>query len=65
LRGEVTIVVAGSGIPRDEMAGQGDLEPARSRVDRLVAAGASRARAAKQVAAETGLPRRDLFREEG
>ena len=62
LRGEVTIVVAGAS------AGEGAAEPAegldtaRGRVDALVEDGLSRSQAAKQVASETGLPRRELFR---
>jgi 16S rRNA (cytidine1402-2'-O)-methyltransferase len=62
LRGEVTIVVAGA----DAGSVEGpsiDLASARVRVDALVAAGMSRSSAAKHVASETGLPRRDLFRE--
>ncbi|MET1231583.1 MAG: 16S rRNA (cytidine(1402)-2'-O)-methyltransferase [Candidatus Limnocylindrales bacterium] len=62
-RGEVTLVVAG----RPESAGGSgpsdadDLVAARRRVAALVAGGLSRAAAAKQVAAETGLRRRDLY----
>lgn len=63
-RGEVTLVVAGR--PDSAARGSGppdaeDLVPARRRVAALVAGGLSRAAAAKQVAAETGLPRRDLY----
>ena len=63
-RGEVTLVVAGrpASDPNDAVApGAEDLEAARRRVAALVAGGQSRAAAAKQVAAETGLPRRDLY----
>lgn len=63
-RGEVTLVVAG----RPEVAVDAqaevradDVAAARRRVAALVAGGMSRASAAKQVAAETGLPRRDLY----
>jgi 16S rRNA (cytidine1402-2'-O)-methyltransferase len=71
-RGEVTIVVAGA--PRQRgtgVTGEGtgparaSIVAARGRVDRLVEAGLSRSAAAKQVAQETGLPRRELFRENG
>ena len=60
VKGEMTIVVAG--LP----AGVGgpaatSLEEARRRVDALVGAGLRRAEAARQVAVETGLPRRAVF----
>jgi 16S rRNA (cytidine1402-2'-O)-methyltransferase len=61
LRGEVTIVVAGASDGSDVV---GDLVAARSRVGSLVDSGVSRSQAARQVAAETGLPRRELFRRE-
>jgi 16S rRNA (cytidine1402-2'-O)-methyltransferase len=66
VRGEVTIVVAGRGpsteaVEVDERA----LDRARSRVDDLVRSGLSRSTAARQVAAETGLPRRELFKSTG
>ena len=63
-RGEVTIVVAGreAAAPRPERSAVA-IEAARARVAGLVAGGLSRSAAAKQVAAETGLPRRELFRE--
>lgn len=66
-RGEVTIVVAGrpaavSGV--DQAADPAALEAARTRVQALVLAGDRRADAARRVAAETGLARRDLFRGE-
>jgi 16S rRNA (cytidine1402-2'-O)-methyltransferase len=67
-RGEVTIVVEGS----PKRGGANAMPPgietptsiaaARGRVDCLVEDGLSRSAAAKQVAQETGLPRRDLFR---
>ncbi|MES1239756.1 MAG: hypothetical protein ABUL57_02725, partial [Chloroflexota bacterium] len=63
-RGEIVIVVAGAG----SASGQAEaadpaavLADARSRVDALVAAGAPRSDAARQVAAETGLPRREPY----
>jgi 16S rRNA (cytidine1402-2'-O)-methyltransferase len=65
LRGEVTIVVAGASGVEGAAEPVGTLEAARGHVDILVAAGLSRSQAAKQVALETGLPRRDLFRREG
>jgi 16S rRNA (cytidine1402-2'-O)-methyltransferase len=61
LRGEVTIVVAGADAGSAERPSI-DLAAARGQVDALVAGGMSRSSAAKQVASETGLPRRDLFR---
>ncbi|MET1232148.1 MAG: 16S rRNA (cytidine(1402)-2'-O)-methyltransferase, partial [Candidatus Limnocylindrales bacterium] len=61
-RGEVTIVVAGRSEASSVDAAQpADLDAARARVGALVAGGISRAAAAKQVAGETGLPRRDLY----
>ena len=66
-RGEVTLVVAGgsgdvgSGTPRGSQPV--DMASARAAVARLVAAGQTRSGAAKQVARETGLPRRELFHE--
>ncbi len=63
-RGEVTLVVAGRpevDIDVQAEVGAEDVEAARRRVAALVAGGLSRASAAKQVAAETGLPRRDLY----
>ena len=74
VRGEVTIVVAGASHPRSRgadasAAGDGepaaprgaDLTAARERVRALVAGGMTRSAAAREVAAETGLPRRELF----
>jgi 16S rRNA (cytidine1402-2'-O)-methyltransferase len=65
LRGEVTIVVAGATAGEGAAEPAGGLETARARVHALVEEGLSRSQAAKQVAAETGLPRRELFRELG
>ncbi len=65
-RGEVTIVVAGgTGVaPIGVEAGAGtpiDIAEGRQRVTRLMAAGQTRGSAAKAVARETGLSRRELF----
>ncbi len=63
-RGEVTIVVAGRAAAADATGPTaGAVAGARARVAALVADGLSRSAAAKQVAAETGMPRRELFRE--
>ena len=68
-RGEVTIVVAGgTGMaPLGVHAGSGgpvDIAEGRQRVARLMAAGQTRGSAAKAVARETGLSRRELFMHE-
>jgi 16S rRNA (cytidine1402-2'-O)-methyltransferase len=68
-RGEFVVVVSG-GDARDAPAAaaggtpgaQASLELARARVGALVAEGVARSEAARRVAAETGLPRRDLYR---
>jgi 16S rRNA (cytidine1402-2'-O)-methyltransferase len=66
-RGEVTLVVAGASEGEAEAgagAGAGaalDEHAARARVDALVEGGTPRSAAARQVAHETGLPRRLLF----
>jgi 16S rRNA (cytidine1402-2'-O)-methyltransferase len=62
-RGEVTIVVAGRERGADEP--KMGLEAGRSEVERLVGQGMSRSSAAREVAARTGLARRELFREAG
>ncbi len=67
VRGEVVVVVEGARrgaqIRVDEAVPDAErLASARERVDRLVAAGAPRSTAAREVARETGLPRRQLFR---
>ncbi len=59
LRGEVTLVLAGA--DASPAGTDVDLEEGRRRVDSRVREGLSRSAAAKAVAAETGLPRRDLF----
>jgi 16S rRNA (cytidine1402-2'-O)-methyltransferase len=61
-RGEVTIVMAGAEALPSAMPAI-TLEEARRVVAALVAGGLSRSAAARQVATETGLPRRELFRE--
>lgn len=58
IKGEVVIVVAGASA--EDVAGV-SLEVARGRVERLVAEGVKRSAAARMVAEETGLPRRELF----
>ncbi|MDQ3553285.1 MAG: 16S rRNA (cytidine(1402)-2'-O)-methyltransferase [Chloroflexota bacterium] len=65
-RGEITLVVAGAEerlVARDEEPGDARtrLAAGRSRVDALVREGLPRSAAARQVASETGLPRRSLF----
>jgi 16S rRNA (cytidine1402-2'-O)-methyltransferase len=65
-RGEVTIVVAGGAGDQERAAPDGgsvDLAEGRRRVAALVAEGHPRSEAARLVARETGLGRRDLFRE--
>ena len=62
IKGEVVIVVAG----RTEVSGPVvSISVGRGRVDELVAGGLSRSTAAKRVATETGLPRRELFDRDG
>jgi 16S rRNA (cytidine1402-2'-O)-methyltransferase len=60
-RGEVTIVVAGADPEVASTAAAAGLPAALARVAELVAAGASRPDAARLVAAETGLRRRQLY----
>jgi len=66
-RGEATIVVGwwaagGSASARPAASASSDaLAAAMARVDDLAAAGTPRGEAARRVAAETGLPRRDLY----
>jgi 16S rRNA (cytidine1402-2'-O)-methyltransferase len=68
-RGEVVIVVSGHdarnavAAPAEDAQGdQASLDLARARVGALVAEGLARSEAARRVAAETGLPRRELYR---
>jgi 16S rRNA (cytidine1402-2'-O)-methyltransferase len=58
LKGEVVLVVAGA---TETEAVAISLETGRARVERLVTEGVKRSVAAKMVAEETGLPRRELF----
>lgn len=58
VKGEVTIVVAGATSPSEPLTG---VDEGRRRVEALVAGGMRRSEAARQVAQETGLPRRELF----
>jgi 16S rRNA (cytidine1402-2'-O)-methyltransferase len=61
-RGEVTIVVDGSSPEVADVASPSALADGRREVDRLVGEGMSRSSAAREIAARTGLPRRELFR---
>jgi 16S rRNA (cytidine1402-2'-O)-methyltransferase len=61
-RGEVTIVVDGSSQEVADVASPSALADGRREVDRLVGEGMSRSSAAREIAARTGLPRRELFR---
>ena len=61
VRGEVTIVVAGAPTPTDLLV---DLGEGRRRVEALVAGGMRRTEAARRVATDTGLSRRELFARE-
>lgn len=60
-RGEVALVIAGSGDSAPGAATAANVEQARERVAVLVAGGMRAADAARQVASETGLPRRALY----
>ena len=60
-RGEVVLVIAGSGGPAPADAPAARVEEARRRVAALVAGGTRAGDAARQVAAETGLARRALY----
>jgi 16S rRNA (cytidine1402-2'-O)-methyltransferase len=59
-RGEVVVVVGGAPAP-DPAAAAPDDADLRARLGALVAAGASRRDAVRQVADETGLPKRRLY----
>jgi 16S rRNA (cytidine1402-2'-O)-methyltransferase len=64
-RGEVVIVVAGAASPSGDRPEEQILEAvaqARAEVDRLVAGGIARGEAARRVAADTGIHRRELYR---
>jgi 16S rRNA (cytidine1402-2'-O)-methyltransferase len=58
VKGEVVIVLAGASAGEAATIG---LDAGRERVERLVAEGVKRSRAARMVSEETGLPRRALF----
>jgi 16S rRNA (cytidine1402-2'-O)-methyltransferase len=58
IKGEVAIVVSGSTAAQAEAL---SLVAARARVERLISEGVKRSAAARLVAEETGLPRRELF----
>ena len=62
-RGEFALVVGSwpDGRPVSAEAETDALEAAQAAVERLVAAGTARGEAAKQVAAETGIARRQLY----
>jgi 16S rRNA (cytidine1402-2'-O)-methyltransferase len=67
LRGEFAIVVeatssSGTAAKRLAVEGQASMEDARAEIARLVAGGARRSDAVRQVAAATGLDRRELYR---
>jgi 16S rRNA (cytidine1402-2'-O)-methyltransferase len=62
VKGEVVIVVSGS---TEEEVQQVSLQTGRARVERLVAEGLKRSAAARMVAEDTGLPRRELFTPDG
>ena len=57
-RGEVVIVLGAAAV---ETPAPPDVERAKAEVDRLVASGMGRAEAARTVAAQTGLARRQLY----
>jgi len=63
LRGEFAIVIGATDRPTPGRGSSGsrDLEAALAEVERRAAAGTPRGEAARQVAAETGLPRRRLY----
>jgi 16S rRNA (cytidine1402-2'-O)-methyltransferase len=60
-RGEFVIVVGMGEDSSRGAAGAGDLVAARAAVERLVAEGVARGAAARRVAADTGIPRRQLY----
>jgi 16S rRNA C1402 (ribose-2'-O) methylase RsmI len=66
-RGEVVLVVSGrdaSAAPTgdEEQPGRASMDDGRARVQALVGEGVPRSEAARRVASETGLSRRDLYR---
>ena len=67
-RGEFALVIGawpGGEAPPSEAAAADTLSQARAEVERLVAGGSGRSEAARRVAAETGLSRRQLYDVEG
>ena len=60
-RGEFVIVVGMGEVAPHAGARGGDLVAARAAVERLVAEGIARGEAARRVAADTGIPRRQLY----
>ncbi|MFL5684580.1 MAG: 16S rRNA (cytidine(1402)-2'-O)-methyltransferase [Chloroflexota bacterium] len=60
-RGEFVIVVGMGDVASGTSGRGGDLVAARAAVERLVAEGVARGEAARRVAADTGLPRRQLY----
>jgi len=61
-RGEFTLVIAGAAAEQPPRLSHGDAVQVRERVASLVAAGLQRREAIKQVARETGLARREVYR---
>jgi 16S rRNA (cytidine1402-2'-O)-methyltransferase len=62
-RGEVVVVVAGqTGVRAVVVEDRPSLEAARARVATLIQGGSSRSDAARRIAVETGLSRRELYR---
>jgi 16S rRNA (cytidine1402-2'-O)-methyltransferase len=59
-RGEIAIVIAGASTPPDARPAA-SIDAARARVEQLVSTGRRRSDAAREVATETGLNRRDLY----
>jgi 16S rRNA (cytidine1402-2'-O)-methyltransferase len=60
-RGEVVVVIGWAAAVVDEAGAEAGLAAARARVEALVADGSARGDAARQVSAETGIPRRALY----
>jgi 16S rRNA (cytidine1402-2'-O)-methyltransferase len=60
-RGEVVVVIGWAAAIMDEADAEAGLAAARARVEDLVADGTARGDAARQVSAQTGIPRRALY----
>ncbi len=60
-RGEVVVVIGWAAAVVDEADAEAGLAAARARVEALVAEGTARGDAARQVSAQTGIPRRALY----